>query len=559
MPSKLRTFLAELKRRRVYQVAAVYIVVGLGVLGAAEVILDPIGLGALRPPIVILVLLGLPIALVLAWAYEIKPEEPREEEPTTPAIIEIPQSEYKKSIIVLPFDNISPDPNDAYFSDGLTEEIITNLSYLHSLRVISRNSAMVLKGTQKDTRTIAAELDVQYVLEGSVRKEGEDLRITAQLIDATHDEHLWAEKYEGRLENIFDVQERIARSIVEGLKLRLSPTEEKLVVARPIADPHAYDTWVLAMHEGRKFTKDGIDRAIHLANEALAIVGDSALLHAALGYFHWGAYDFGISHDDETLLQAEKCASRALELDPNLPQALYSMGLVRYKRNDIRGFVRYAKRAVELAPDGDALGFLAFVLAEVGRISEARQNAEEALARDPLIFFSSFVLAAVDIFDGQFNKALNRLRDARERLAPREPFAGWWLAQAAAYAGEEDEARAVFEEVAAMKVGLWSDMSELFRVALEGDQNRVHDVLDNTNLREMANTDEYYPLFLANALTRVGDTDEALRWLEQAISWGFTNHRFLSEQNRFLEDLRDEERFQSLIVTAQERERAFSA
>ena len=110
------------------------------------------------------------------------------------------------------------------------------------------------------------------------------------------------------------------------------------------------------------------------------------------------------------------------------------MAFVLYMRGGTQGFVRYAKRAVELAPDGDALGFLAFVLAEVGRISEARPNAEEALSRDPLIFFSSFVLAAVDVFDGRFDQALNRLRDARERLAPGEPFAGLWLAQAAAYA-----------------------------------------------------------------------------------------------------------------------------
>ena len=102
-------------------------------------------------------------------------------------------------------------------------------------------------------------------------------------------------------------------------------------------------------------------------------------------------------------------------------------------------------------------------------------------------------------------------------------------------------------------------MSQLFCAALEGDQDRVHDVLNNTNLREMANTDEYYPLFLANALTRAGDTDEALRWLEQAISWGFTNHRFLSHHDRFLEPLRDDQRFQALMETAQERERAFSA
>jgi adenylate cyclase len=220
MASKLSRFLVELKRRKVYQVALAYVVVGTILAGAANDFLPRLGAPEWTVNVIIfLILIGFPIALVLAWAYEIRPEEPRpgkvagSREP----VGEPPTPGDRKSIVVLPFDNMSPDPNDAYFADGLTEEIITNLSYVRSLRVISRNSAMALKGTEKSTRAIAAELDVQYVLEGSVRKAGDELLITAQLIDGPNDAHLWAEKYAGTFDDIFRIQENVARSIVDAL------------------------------------------------------------------------------------------------------------------------------------------------------------------------------------------------------------------------------------------------------------------------------------------------------------------------------------------------------
>ena len=175
--SKLSLFLAELKRRKVYRVAAVYAAVGVAISIAVPDLFGAFGFPAWAAPFVIVVIvIGFPIALVLAWAYEVKPEEPREAEKAPIPAIDTPESEQRKSIVVLPFDNMSPEAGDAYFADGLTEEIITNLSYIHSLRVISRNSAMVLKGTHKSTQAIAAELDVQYVLEGSVRIDPEHER-----------------------------------------------------------------------------------------------------------------------------------------------------------------------------------------------------------------------------------------------------------------------------------------------------------------------------------------------------------------------------------------------
>jgi adenylate cyclase len=270
-----------------------------------------------------------------------------------------PEKSQRTSVVVLPFDNLSPDPGDAYFSDGLTEEIITNLAYLRSLRVISRSTAMVLKDTQKDVRTIGRDLDVEYVLEGSVRKAGDSLRITAQLIDARSDEHVWAERHEGTIGDIFEVQERIAKRIVHALKLKLSPAEESRLVDRPIADPKAYDIWILAMHEGRKFSQEGTQRGIQLAERALEMMGDNARVYASLGYLYYTAYDVAVWHQDEALDRAERYASQALELDPTLPLALFAKGLVRYKRGDIPGFVRHARPAAKLGGDSDAQGILA--------------------------------------------------------------------------------------------------------------------------------------------------------------------------------------------------------
>ena len=138
------------------------------------------------------------------------------------------------SIVVLPFDNLSPDPDNAFFADGLTEEIITDLSKVGALRVISRNSAMQLKKRAKDTRTIGLELNVRYVLEGSVRRAGQALRVTAQLVDASTDRQLWAEKFNGSLEDVFAIQEKLSRAIVDALKVKLSPREESQLAARPI-------------------------------------------------------------------------------------------------------------------------------------------------------------------------------------------------------------------------------------------------------------------------------------------------------------------------------------
>jgi TolB-like protein len=286
----LRAFAAELKRRKVYRVAVVYAAVAFVIWQAADFVLP-----AARAPewagtvVLIATLLGFPVALILAWAYDLTAEGVKRtaplaaaaERPGEPSVEVAPE---RKSIVVLPFDNMSPDPADAYLSDGLTEEIITGLSCCGPLRVISRNSARVLKGTDKDTRTIARELDVQYVLEGSVRKAGSDLRITAQLIDGGTDEHLWSERYSGTLDDVFDMQERLSCSIVDALMIELNPEEDRRLKERPIDNVQAYECFLRARQEIWLFTKDALDRARQHLQNGLEIIGENALLLAGMGY-----------------------------------------------------------------------------------------------------------------------------------------------------------------------------------------------------------------------------------------------------------------------------------
>ena len=462
-----------------------------------------------------------------------------------------------RSIVVLPFTNISPEEGQEYFCDGMTEEIITDLSHVCDLLVISRSSAMTFKGTKKTIPEIARAVNVRYVLEGSVRKAGKDLRITAQLIDAATDAHIWAEKYSGSLEDIFAIQEKVSRSIAEALKLRLTPDEERQLRSRPIPDVRAYDAYLRAYYEVWKFTPEGFDRAFRLLDQILEQAGEFALIHAGFGWFQALAYDFGISHNPDTLAQAERHATRALELDPALGLAYCALGFVRYKQGDFPAYVKLARQAVELDRNTTALWMLAFSLAEGGRIGQARRFADDAVAADPLNIMSGFTQGAVEFFDGRFEEAASCFRRYLEIVGPDEPILLWWLAQALAYLGREDDAAPYFDKVIATDARPLSALSRLWRLAAGGDREGFLKALESdTQLIETARTDEWFPNFIAACLARLGDHAGAIEWLERAVGWGFSNHRFLGELSPFLAPLREDSRFLALIKDARRREKA---
>jgi serine/threonine protein kinase/tetratricopeptide (TPR) repeat protein len=460
------------------------------------------------------------------------------------------------SLVVLPFENLSPDPDNAFFADGLTEEIIAALTKVRALRVISRTSAMLLRGSKKDVPTIARDLNVRYVLEGSVRRAGSSLRITAQLIDGATDAHLWAERYSGTLDDVFDLQERLARSIVAELQVALAPDESRRLGVRATSDPRAYELWLRVMHESRQLTKEGAERALQMVNQALATFGDDALLYSAVAYIHYVSYDFWFSHDEETLRRSEDAAARALALNPELSQAALSMALVWYKRGDARQFARYANRAVALERNADALGWWGFALCEAGRADDARAVCDEAVARDPFSFWAVFGRAVVDLLGDRWEEAYGRIRRAVETVFSDNPFAVWWLGQSAAYAAHDDEAKAALARVERMGEEPFASWAGVMRRALEGDHDGVCDAIERAGLRDAARSDEYIPAYLAACLVRVGEVEEALGWIERAISWGLVAHSFY-ETNRFFVPLRGHARFEALLELAREKERAF--
>ena len=460
------------------------------------------------------------------------------------------------SIVVLPFENLSPEPDNAYFADGLTDELISDLSKLGALRVISRTSAMHYKFGRKPVPAIARELNVRYVLEGSVRKAGASLRINTQLIDARSDTLLWSEKYSGTLVDVFELQEQLSRRIVEALKLTLAPEEERRLAVHAIPDPRAYDVYLRARQEIWKFSTGAIPRAQELCHQALSLAGENALLTATLAYLEFQSYNTGMALEPEVLDRGEAFADRALALSADQPVALLAKGMIRLKRRDLRGAILHLRRAATFDPTSDALAWLAYVCSISGLAAEARRHIDRAESLDPLHAVNHGVKAWIEMIDGRFEAALACGRRAME-LAPGDQWTAALTGLYATYAGRDPEARELFQRALGMENGIFAKVTTLMLLALDGDRPGVADALGRGGLREHAATDEQSAWWLAALLARVGERDEALRWLDCALDLGFVHFRFFGEVDPWLAPLRGDDRFVEILHRAAARQRSF--
>ena len=464
-----------------------------------------------------------------------------------------------ESIVVLPFENLSPDPDQEYFADGLTEELIADLSKVRALRVISRTSAMLLKGSKKDLPTIARDLNVRYVLEGSVWRAGSNLRITAQLIEAATDAHLWAEKYTGTLEDVFDLQEQLSRSIVEALKVTLTPDEDRHLASRDIPDAEAYALYLRAGQEYLKMTEASLDLAEQLVERAMSRTGPNALLLATAAEIAYGFQDLGYRPAAETLDRGDALATRALELDPNLAEAHVAKGLLAQRRFDTPASVGHALRAVDLDPANAMAAWAAgFFLAEVGRTDEAREHGDRARALDPLWWPAQAGSCMADLFDGNFDSALAKVV-GMHTVSGDNPVADLWLGVCLVYAGRSDEAAAPLDRAAAAGVGIFSATATCVGAMVSGDREAVRAVLADPGTRDALAMATELTWMAAAAAATVGDLDEALYWLSRAIEMGFINHRFFAEVDPFLAKLRGDPRFDELMERARAKQREIEA
>jgi non-specific serine/threonine protein kinase len=452
----------------------------------------------------------------------------------------------EKIVAVLPFDDLSPGKENTYFSEGLTEEIITDLSRLKTIRVFSRTSATILKGAKKDVQSIGKEFHVQYVLEGSVRKMDRDIRITVQLTDAATGLQVWAEKYGSTMEDVFKIQENLSRAIVDALKLKLTPEESRSIASRPLDNVLAYEFYLKARQEIWRWDKDALERALKFLQNGLDIVGENVLLYAGMGYVYWQFYNSGIRSDESCLRQVEEYAGRIFKLEPDSSYGHFLLGLY-YTMGNNQKSVQHLKRVLEKDPNNaDALFWLAAVYMHVGKAAAAAPLVDRLLKIDPLNPINHSLPGWLYFFNGQFELALEPFQRMLQ-MVPDDPAGRGLYAMTLIYNGRSEEAISLIDQlVQAEPNHLFSQLGLFLKYALQGrKQEALQSVTDE--LRFVAGRDITYSWFVAMGYTMLDEKEIAMDWLEKTVDLGFINYPLLSEYDPFLKKIRGEARFKKLM------------
>jgi TolB-like protein/DNA-binding SARP family transcriptional activator len=464
-------------------------------------------------------LIAAAVAAGLAWAFRPAASAP------------------ERSIAVLPFLDMSPRGDNEYFSDGITEEIITQLSAVPTLKVISRTSAMHYKKSTKPLRQIAAELGVADVLEGSVRREGDRIRITAQLIDAGKDQHLWSRSYDRDAVDVIHVQDEIAREVSRALEVQISGAAARPVARRGTQDPQAYEFYRRGRYLWGKRTKAATEQAIAYYQRAIERDSGYADAYAGLADAYLTAYQFKISPLSETEVYSriKWAAERALALDANSADAHVSFAMALWWQRDWLGAERELRRALELNPGHGARGWYAQLLSGMGRVDEAVRQSRRGSELDPFSLLGTINAAAMLYLAHDYDHAIKQYQRALEL---NDAWAPTYSNLALAYSQRGMHEAAT--RAASKAVDLGGELLSEYQANLAYVHARAGRRAEAMRLLNSAKTDPWEGFNIARAYVALGERDSAFAWLDRS-SWKWPHRAVRADPG--LDPLRSDPRF----------------
>jgi TolB-like protein/Flp pilus assembly protein TadD len=450
-----------------------------------------------------------------------------------------------ESLAVLPLENLSRDPEQEYFAEGMTEALITNLAKIGALRVASRTSAMQYKGVRKSLREIARELQVDVIVEGTVQRSGDRVRISAQLLHAPTDTHLWAEIYDRDLRDVLALQSEVAQAIAREIRIKLTPIDQaRFAEARPVV-PEAYEAYLKGRYHWNSRSGAGLGKAIQYFQQAIAKDPTYSAAYAGLADCLSGLGVWDFVSPEEGCGKAKGLALQALEMDPALAEAHASLAFATMFHYDFVAAEREFERSIELNPRyAPAHQWLGLSLALMGRYEEAYSELKRAIRLDPLSNMIYCTLGFVSWFGRRYDEAIEQYEKALE-LNSDFALARVGLGFVYSYKGLHECA------IAEVRKGVELSQGATVPVACLGEayaaaryRNEAEKILQQ--LQELARQRYVSPYFLGRICAALGQKDEAFRWLESAYRERADWLVLLKVEPRF-DDLRSDPRFQDLM------------
>jgi TolB-like protein len=597
------SFLHELKRRNVFRVAAAYLAGAWLLIEVAGTLFPAFGIPGWGIRFMVIVFaLGFIPAIIFSWVYELTPEGLKRDEDVEKAAEPTHETSRKldriiiallvlalgyfaldkfvfeseplvktaetaalaqngpsveqqrdtvsadKSIAVLPFTNMSPNLEDEYFSDGLTEELIAALAKIDGLHVTARSSAFAFKGANLDIRDVGELLNVKTVLEGSVRREQDQVRVTAQLINVKDGYDLWSGSYDYELKSVLSLQETISRAIVNALRIRLSSRADEQLKSNSVVNPEAYDLYLKGRYYAARLNTGRLQQSIEAFQKAITIEPDSAPSHAGLANaFSFAGY-FGLMPPRDAFPQSILQADIALTLDPESSEALIARGMAclmyEWDWNCARDELRLA---LELSPNFAMAHWAYAEYLMVVDPSAALSSALRALALDPLSLPIMNLVAFIYLYQEMFAEAI-RMDEEMIAMDPTFAAAHWNLGIIHMLQGRFEKAEDALDKAVEYSGGMPSALAmQAYAYARSGDDVRAREILaELESHRESPNRGYVAPVLIAHVYEGVGQADDAIYWLEKALAERDGWLIFLNAYPRF-ESLRGDPRFQAIL------------